>query len=266
MQPGKALGEMGYDFTGLEQGVVVARQQFAPAPGNVISLRKPPKSDRSARWDSRAVWEAADEPSCRALCLPLRKGVSHANPFQGCGEGYGIGRFPFWRASHLCSACAPSMRNPPPGSGLRMTRIEMDTFASVTVLSRSRAEEIAAKTAMLECAPSLCLPVKTEVMTAFFCASSTSPRQRSCFGPLAFMRRTPQFSGRPPPKRRSCALELGMPSMALLDRKASMALPLCRSAQFQKSARVNTCGRPKQRPGSVKELRGCRGVRRRRRG
>ena len=56
MQPCKPPGEAGTVFTGLEQEVVVARERFAPAPSNVISLRKPPRSDGSAQWQSRAAW------------------------------------------------------------------------------------------------------------------------------------------------------------------------------------------------------------------
>ena len=56
MQPGKPLEDETTVFTGLTHKVTVTRERFAPAPTNVIPLRKPPQGDRSASWNSRTVW------------------------------------------------------------------------------------------------------------------------------------------------------------------------------------------------------------------
>jgi recombination protein RecA len=56
LQPGKALREETTVFTGIEHCVEVARERFAVAPTNVIPLRKPSLSEKSATWQSRMVW------------------------------------------------------------------------------------------------------------------------------------------------------------------------------------------------------------------
>ena len=43
-------------FTGISHRVEIARERFAPAPTNVIPLRKPPQSERLASWRSRTAW------------------------------------------------------------------------------------------------------------------------------------------------------------------------------------------------------------------
>jgi recombination protein RecA len=56
MQPGDPLREKQTVFTGINHRVEIARERFAPAPTNVIPLRKPPQSERMATWRSRTVW------------------------------------------------------------------------------------------------------------------------------------------------------------------------------------------------------------------
>ena len=55
-QHGDPLGDERTVFTGIEHRVEIARERFAPAPTNVIPLRKLPQSERLATWRSRAVW------------------------------------------------------------------------------------------------------------------------------------------------------------------------------------------------------------------
>jgi hypothetical protein len=43
-------------FTGLRAHVEVLRQRFTQTPTNVIAMRKPPQSEREARWSLRASW------------------------------------------------------------------------------------------------------------------------------------------------------------------------------------------------------------------
>jgi recombination protein RecA len=56
MQPGDPLRDEQTIFTGISHRVEIARERFAPAPTNVIPLRKPPQSERVATWRSRAAW------------------------------------------------------------------------------------------------------------------------------------------------------------------------------------------------------------------
>lgn len=43
-------------FTGFEHRVAVARQRFNQPASNLIPMRKPPRSETSAAWQSRTVW------------------------------------------------------------------------------------------------------------------------------------------------------------------------------------------------------------------
>jgi recombination protein RecA len=43
-------------FTGLKHQVELTRERFAPSPSNVISLRRPPQSEKTAAWQSRVTW------------------------------------------------------------------------------------------------------------------------------------------------------------------------------------------------------------------
>jgi hypothetical protein len=61
LQPGEALEEQPTIFTGLEHRVQVARERFQPelsgiTRSNVLPIRKPPQSERSASWKSRTNW------------------------------------------------------------------------------------------------------------------------------------------------------------------------------------------------------------------
>ncbi len=56
LQPDHALQNESTVFTGFEYRVEVIRERFTQAPTNVIPLRKPPQSERSANWRSRATW------------------------------------------------------------------------------------------------------------------------------------------------------------------------------------------------------------------
>jgi recombination protein RecA len=56
MQAGDPLQDEQTVFTGISHRVEIARERFAPAPTNVIPLRKPPQSEKLASWRSRATW------------------------------------------------------------------------------------------------------------------------------------------------------------------------------------------------------------------
>jgi recombination protein RecA len=43
-------------FGGMQYIVEVARERFAPVPTNVIPLRQPPQSERTARWQGQTAW------------------------------------------------------------------------------------------------------------------------------------------------------------------------------------------------------------------
>jgi recombination protein RecA len=43
-------------FTGLKHQVELTRERFASSPSNVIPVRKPPQSDKTAAWQSRVTW------------------------------------------------------------------------------------------------------------------------------------------------------------------------------------------------------------------
>jgi recombination protein RecA len=43
-------------FTGLRHRAELTRERFAPSPTNVIPLRRPPQSDKTAAWQSRVTW------------------------------------------------------------------------------------------------------------------------------------------------------------------------------------------------------------------
>lgn len=56
LQSRHALQEEPTVFTGMEYRVDVERERFTVDPTNVVPLRKPPQSERSAKWHSRATW------------------------------------------------------------------------------------------------------------------------------------------------------------------------------------------------------------------
>lgn len=43
-------------FTGMEHHLEVERKRFAAAESNVLPLRKPPQSAKTAQWKSKATW------------------------------------------------------------------------------------------------------------------------------------------------------------------------------------------------------------------
>ncbi|MGC8550087.1 MAG: recombinase RecA [Acidobacteriaceae bacterium] len=55
-EPAQAVQAEPTVFTGMQASVAVARRRFAPADENVTPFRKPPQSDRTSRWTSRAAW------------------------------------------------------------------------------------------------------------------------------------------------------------------------------------------------------------------
>lgn len=56
LHPGNVLHEETTVFTGIEYYVEVVRERFAPTSTNVISLRKPPQSERAVSWHSQTQW------------------------------------------------------------------------------------------------------------------------------------------------------------------------------------------------------------------
>jgi RecA/RadA recombinase len=56
LQGGEARHDETTIFTGAKHRVEVVRRRFAQAPGNVVTLRKPPQSTTTADWQSRTTW------------------------------------------------------------------------------------------------------------------------------------------------------------------------------------------------------------------
>lgn len=56
LQSGNACHDEATVFTGIEHRIEVVRRRFAPAPANVIPLRKPPQRATAASWRSRTTW------------------------------------------------------------------------------------------------------------------------------------------------------------------------------------------------------------------
>ncbi|HTD53778.1 MAG TPA: hypothetical protein VK670_00245 [Silvibacterium sp.] len=56
LEPGDALQEGNSVFSGMEYHAEVARERFAPAVATVVPMRKPPQSERGARWQSSTCW------------------------------------------------------------------------------------------------------------------------------------------------------------------------------------------------------------------
>jgi recombination protein RecA len=56
MQDGDPARDEATVFTGLNHRVELTRERFAPSPSNVIPLRRPPQSDKTAAWQSRVTW------------------------------------------------------------------------------------------------------------------------------------------------------------------------------------------------------------------
>jgi recombination protein RecA len=56
LEAGDVLEEGRTVFSGMEYRAEVARERFAPATAQVVPMRKPPQSERGARWQGRTCW------------------------------------------------------------------------------------------------------------------------------------------------------------------------------------------------------------------
>jgi recombination protein RecA len=56
LQDGNPARDEATVFTGLKHRVELTRERFAPSPSNVIPLRRPPQSEKTAVWQSRVTW------------------------------------------------------------------------------------------------------------------------------------------------------------------------------------------------------------------
>jgi len=56
LQDGNPARDEATVFTGLKHRVELTRERFAPSASNVIPLRRPPQSDKTAAWQSRVTW------------------------------------------------------------------------------------------------------------------------------------------------------------------------------------------------------------------
>jgi len=54
--PGQARQDEATVFAGINHHLEIERQRFAPAPTNVVPLRKPPQSVKVAHWASQTAW------------------------------------------------------------------------------------------------------------------------------------------------------------------------------------------------------------------
>jgi recombination protein RecA len=56
LHPASALCDEATVFTGIQPQVELARQRFTQTESNIVSIRKPPRSVNTARWQSRTSW------------------------------------------------------------------------------------------------------------------------------------------------------------------------------------------------------------------
>jgi recombination protein RecA len=56
LQDGNPARDETMVFTGLKHRVELTRERFAPSSGNVIPLRRPPQSEKTASWQSHVTW------------------------------------------------------------------------------------------------------------------------------------------------------------------------------------------------------------------
>ena len=56
--PTEDIGDETTVFTGIQPRIEVSRRRFAEAPGNILSIRKSPQQETTARWQSPTTWAA----------------------------------------------------------------------------------------------------------------------------------------------------------------------------------------------------------------
>jgi hypothetical protein len=56
LQAAKPICDESTVFSGIQPCVEILRQRYSPAPGKVVPMRKPPRRENSATWQSRTVW------------------------------------------------------------------------------------------------------------------------------------------------------------------------------------------------------------------
>ncbi len=123
---------------------------------------------------------------------------------------------------YACSRNAKAYRL---GIAHGMTQVEIDTFPAVTVLSRSKAEEAAAKTVILECAGAFSPRVEDSSRNdAFVCVVDIAGTE-SLFGPPAALAKDLV----------QCVKELGIAASIAVSRNFHAAICLARG----QSARTN---------------------------
>src|SRR5690348_13317794 len=83
----------------------------------------------------------------------------------------------------LEEACSCNTKARLLGIAYGMTRIEVETFPSATVLVRSRAEEAATKSALLECAGTFSPRVEDQTVDGAFCCVIDIAGTEKLFGP-----------------------------------------------------------------------------------
>jgi len=56
LQSAKPICDESTVFSGIQPYVEILRQRYPPAPSKVVPMRKPPRRENSATWQSRTVW------------------------------------------------------------------------------------------------------------------------------------------------------------------------------------------------------------------
>jgi RecA/RadA recombinase len=56
LHPAKAICDEATVFTGVEPSVEVERRRFTETPSNTVPIRKPPRKENAATWQSRTTW------------------------------------------------------------------------------------------------------------------------------------------------------------------------------------------------------------------
>ena len=173
LEPGSVLAPDSTIFTGLEHRAELARQRFPQSPGNVFPLRSTAGAGQEAATKRTNSAVAGQSPLGRPLmteryaCVdvkefPLQALLRLRPELQSKPVAVLDGEPPFEQVCSLNSAARTL------GIALGMTRLEMEMFPTALVLPRSRAEEAAARAALLECAGGFSPRVEDQSSDSYF--------------------------------------------------------------------------------------------------
>ena len=176
-------------FTGIEPHVEVARRRFTEAPTNVVPLRKPPQSANAASWQSRTTWAGADDQAYRTVCLSLCEGVSRAGTLRLRPELHSKPCVVMEGEPPFQQVCSLNTKARLLGMTHGMTRVEVDTFPSLSCCRAHAKRRRQQRAILLECAGAFSPRVEDRSEdTAFLCAIDIAGT-KSLFGPPEMLAR-----------------------------------------------------------------------------